>query len=141
VTEKALAELVKELTDVTGPRPVTAAELASAKDGIIRGYAAKFADNAAVATTLNDLVVYDLPDDEFATYRAKVEAVTLDGVNRAAKKYLDPSRMTILVVGDRAKVEGPLKTLPFAKVIRFLDAEGNQVPAAASGSGQATGGR
>ena len=33
--------------------------------------------------------------------------------------------MTILVVGDRAKVEPALKDLPFAKVINVLDPEGN----------------
>ena len=40
-----------------------------------------------------------------------------------AKKYLDPSRMTILIVGDRAKVEPAIKDLPFAKVVNVLDAE------------------
>ena len=46
--------------------------------------------------------------------------------------------MTILVVGDRAKIEGPLKTLPYAKDIIFVDTDGNPVPASAS---SASGGR
>ena len=138
VTAAALAEMLKELTDITGPRPVTAPELARAKDGIIRGFGARFADNAAIANALTDLVVYDLPDDEFATFRAKLEAVTCDDVNQAARTYLDPSRMTILVVGDRAKVEGSLKTQPFAKAVRVLDAEGNQVPFNVTSPNQAT---
>ena len=36
--------------------------------------------------------------------------------------------MTILIVGDRAAVEGPLKSLPWVKAIRRLDAEGNPLP-------------
>ena len=36
--------------------------------------------------------------------------------------------MTILIVGDRAAVEGPLKNLPWVKTIRRLDAEGNPLP-------------
>ena len=42
--------------------------------------------------------------------------------------------MTILVVGDRAKVETGSKSLPYAKVINVLDPEGNPLPPAASGT-------
>ena len=38
--------------------------------------------------------------------------------------------MTILVVGDRAKVEPALKTLPYAKVINAVDVDGNPLPRA-----------
>ena len=80
------------------------------------------------------LVLYDLPDDYFTTYPAKVEAVTKADVDRVARKYLDPDQMTILVVGDRAKVEARLKSLPFAKVINVLDPDGNPLPPAAAGT-------
>ena len=36
--------------------------------------------------------------------------------------------MTILVVGDRSKIEGPLRSIPFVKNIRLLDQEGNPLP-------------
>ena len=73
------------------------------------------------------------PADYFTTYQAKVEAVTKADVDRVAKKYLDPEHMMILVVGDRAKIEPALKTLPYAKVINALDPEGNPSPEPASG--------
>jgi zinc protease len=128
-TKEALSELIKELTDITGPRPVTDAELAFSKDRIIRGLPSRFETTMGVATTLTDLVLYNLPDDYFTTYPSKVEAVTKADVDRVAKTYLDPQKMTILVVGDKAKIEGPLKSLPFVKVINVLDTEGNTVPA------------
>ncbi|MBV8557223.1 MAG: hypothetical protein JO116_16790, partial [Planctomycetaceae bacterium] len=37
----------------------------------------------------------------------------------------------ILVVGDRAKVDPGLRSLPFVKVINVLDPEGNPLPPAA----------
>ena len=46
VTKEALVELIKELTDITGPRPVTEAELAFAKDRIIKGFPARFETDA-----------------------------------------------------------------------------------------------
>jgi hypothetical protein len=42
--------------------------------------------------------------------------------------------MTILVVGDRSKVESSLKSLPFAKQVAFLDSEGNPLPPSAAGA-------
>ncbi len=53
-----------------------------------------------------------------------MEAVTSADVQRVAKKYIDPSHMTILIVGDRAKIESSIKELPFAKVVNILSTEG-----------------
>ena len=52
-------------------------------------------------------------------------------VDRVARKYLDPGHFTILVVGDRAKVEPALEVLPYAQVINVLDPEGNPLPSTA----------
>ena len=118
------------------------AELAFAKDRVIKGFPARFESigggglgpgggggGGGLAGTLAEVVLYDLPADYFTTYRQKVEAVTQAEVERVARKYLDPSRMAILIVGDRAKVEPTIKDLPFAKVINILDTEGNPVAA------------
>ena len=128
-TKPALVELVKELTDITGPRPATPEELAFAKDRVVKGFPARFETIAGVRGTLAELVLYDLPADYFTHYRSKVDAVTAADVHRVAQKYLNPERMTILVVGDRAKVEADIKELPFAKVINVLDVEGNPLAA------------
>ena len=126
-TKAALIELVKELTDITGPRPATAEELAFAKDRVVKGFPARFETTAGVSRTLADLVLYDLPADYFTTYRSQVDGVSMADVHRVAAKYLNPEEMAILIVGDRTKVESELKGLPFAKVITVLDTEGNPV--------------
>ena len=131
VTKEALVELMKELDDIAGPRPATAAELAFAKDRIIKGFPGRFETTAGVAGALAELVTYKLPVDYFATYQARIEAVDQAEVDRVAKAHLDPARMTILVVGDRSKVEPTLKDLPFAGSITVLDPEGNPVAAPA----------
>ena len=134
-TKAALVELIKELTDITGPRPATDTEVAFAKDRLIKGFPSRFESIAGgggrrggggggLGGTLAELVLYDLPSDYFTTYRDKVEAVTADDVHRVARKYLDPGRMAILIVGDRASVEPAIKSLPFAKVINLLDTDG-----------------
>ncbi len=91
MTKEALVELIKEITDIAGPRPVTDAELAFAKDRLVRGFPNQFETTFGVAGTLADLVLYDLPDDYFATYQSEIEAVTKADVDRVARKYLDPT--------------------------------------------------
>ncbi|MGH7784179.1 MAG: insulinase family protein, partial [Candidatus Binatia bacterium] len=71
------------------------------------------------------LVTYGLPDTYFNDYISKINAVTIDDVNRVANKYLDPSKMAIVIVGDRKVVEGKLKELGYP--VTTLDAEGNPV--------------
>src|SRR5262249_4694407 len=125
VTREALVELIKELTDITGNRPVSDPELAFAKEQIIRGFPGQFETTSDVAGTLLELALFGLPDDYFANYTAKVAAVTRGDVNRVARQYLDPGHFTILIVGDRARVEPALKTLPAARVVNVVDPEGN----------------
>ncbi|MHC5544473.1 M16 family metallopeptidase, partial [Singulisphaera rosea] len=108
--------------------PATDAELAFAKDRTIKGFPSRFETTFGVAGAIAGLVIYDLPPDYFTTYQSKVEAVTKGDVDRVAQKYLDPKHMTILIVGDRSKVEPGLKSLPYAKVINVLDPEGNPLP-------------
>lgn len=47
--------------------------------------------------------LYDLPADYLQTYRDKVNAVTLEDVERVAKKYISPDKIAIVIVGDVEK--------------------------------------
>lgn len=124
VTRDALVEMIKELTDITTNRPPTEAELAFAKDRMILGFPTRFETTRGMASTLADLVAYGLPDDYFGRYTANVAAVTPADAARVARKYLDFKTMSILVVGDRSQIEDSLKSLPFVKGVRRLNAEG-----------------
>ena len=133
VTKESLLEIFKELSDLNGSRPVTDAELAFAKERIVLGFPSRFETTFGVAGQLATLFADDLPDDEFERYQSRITALTKADVDRVARQYITPETMTVLVVGDRAKVEGPLKSLPFVKVIRRLDPEGNPLPDAGVG--------
>ena len=79
----------------------------------------------AISGQLSHLVIYGLPDSYFNEYISKVNAVTIEDVDRVAKKYLDPSKMAIVVVGDRKVIEPGLKGLGYS--ITILDTEGKPV--------------
>ncbi|HUR97556.1 MAG TPA: pitrilysin family protein [Pyrinomonadaceae bacterium] len=125
VTKEAIVEFMKELNGIRGPIPVTEKELDYNKQSLIRRYPAGFETVGAISSQLSNLVVYGLPDSYFNDYITKVNSVTLDDVNRVAKQYLDPSKMAIVIVGDRKTIEPGLKDLGYP--IIFLDADGKPV--------------
>jgi zinc protease len=125
VTKEAVWEVMNELKEVRSGRPITQKELDYNKQSLIRRYPAAFETVGAISNQLASLVVYGLPDTYFNDYIGKVNAVTLDDVNRVATKYLDPEKMAIVIVGDRKVVEGGLKELGYP--ITILDTEGNPV--------------
>jgi zinc protease len=135
VTKESLVEMFKELTDIAGDRTVTDAELTFAKERVVLGFPSRFETTFGVAGQLATLIADDLPDDEFDRYQSRVDALTKADVDRVARQYITPETMAILVVGDRSRIEGPLKTLPWVKAIRRLDAEGNPLPDAGAAGG------
>ena len=72
---------------------------------------------------MNELVVYNLPDDYFNKYIEKVLAITKADVERVAKKYLNLDKISIVIVGDRVKIEKNVQNLNLGpvKVIKIED--------------------
>jgi zinc protease len=125
VTKEAIVEFMKELNGIRGGIPVTQKELDYNKQSLIRRYPAGFETVGAISNQLSNLVVYGLPDNYFNDYISKVNSVSLDDVNRVAKQYLDPSKMAIVIVGDRKAIEPGLKELGYP--ITILDNEGKVI--------------
>ena len=67
------------------------AELAAARDFLVGVFPLRFETPGPVVGALGGIVVHDLPDDELARYRARIEAVTAADV-QAARRGPDPSR-------------------------------------------------
>lgn len=121
-TKEAVEEFMKELNGIRGQRPVTPKELEDNKQALIRRFPAGFETVGQISTQLSNLVIYNLPDNTFNDYISKINAVTLEDVNRVANKYLTPDKMAIVIVGDRKVIEPGLKQLGYP--ITLMDTEG-----------------
>ena len=126
VTKEAVAETLKEFTDIRGERPVTEEEFTAARTSTLRGLPSQFETVGQTLRQLIRLAVFDLPADYFATLPSAIEAVTLDDVRRVAEKRLDGSHLAILVVGDAEVVEPGLAELGIP-IVR-VDYEGRKAP-------------
>jgi len=124
-TKEAVQEFIKELNGIRGAIPITQAELEVNKQSLIRRFPSQFETVGQISGQLSNLVIYRLPDSTFNEFITKVNAVTADDVNRVANKYLDPSKMAIVIVGDRKVIEPGLKELGMP--ITMLDTEGNVI--------------
>ncbi len=86
----------------------------------------RFQTISDVGFALDELVTYGRPLDDFATLPARLDAITPQDVLDAARAYLHPNTIKVFVVGDRAKVEGPLRSLAMGEV-EVRDAHGDVV--------------
>ena len=127
-TKDALAGIIEEMSDFTGERAITDVDVAETDATKIPVALGQFETNADIAFQIWELVAYNLRDDYYEARLDDVVKVSKADLDRVAGKYLKRERLTILIVGDRSQIEGPLRTLPFVKSICMLDANGNPVP-------------
>lgn len=79
---------------------VTEAELDAAKKYLTGSYPLQFDGNRRIANILVGLQAQNLPIDYPLTRNAKVDAVTLEDVSRAANRFLKPENLRFIVVGE-----------------------------------------
>ena len=123
VTEPALRDLLDELRQAREIR-VPDQEFADAKRSLVAAFALAIESPQAA---LNNALIrwrYGLPADYWDRYPERIMAVTQDEVQAMARKYLDPKKLQIVAVGDRAVAEEVLKRLGRLQV---FDADGKKV--------------
>ena len=114
-TVKATQAMLEEIHELK-TKPFTSAELANAKDQLLNSFIFHYDSREKVLAEATTLEFYGYPADFLTRYRAGIEAVTLADLERVANKYVDPSKLAILVVGNEAHYETPLTDLKLGTV-------------------------
>jgi zinc protease len=118
VTVSAIGELLAQLDRIRDSDP-SDDELRDVKDFLVGVFPLRFETTAGIASAIEPLAVYALPDDYWQTYRERIEAVTPDDARRAAVELIRPDELVILLTGDAARLRedlagggfGPLEEL------------------------------
>jgi zinc protease len=124
--DSALIEFMKELKDIRGGRPPSDDELAQAKASLVQSLPASFEAVAGLNANIGSIYTQGLPEDYYQQFAKAVNAVTREDFVRVAKQYIDPDKLAIVIVGDRAKIEGPLAATKIAPIVR-LDINGDPI--------------
>jgi zinc protease len=123
-TKGALVELRKELTNVVGSKPPTAAELETVRTNTLLGMASRWETADAVLGTLGDIDTFKLPADYWAKYADSYRSVTPAQVEATAKAIIPNQNHVWVIVGDRAKIEKGIRELNIGE-LHIVDANGD----------------
>jgi zinc protease len=108
-TAEALTEFFHELNGIL--KPVPADELARAKNYVSLRFPGTFETTGDMSRRLEDMIVFQLPDDYFSKYVQNIQAVTAADVERVAARYILPARFAVVVVGDLKTIEPRIRAL------------------------------
>ena len=113
-TGPSVQEFFNELDNIL--KPVPSEELTKARNYVALGFPGEFETTGDLARKLEDLVVYNLPEDTYAKFVGAVTGVTAADLQRLAARYIQPDKMAVVVVGDRKSIEGPIRQLNLGPV-------------------------
>jgi len=107
-----------------------AAGRASPLQGMVNNLVSGFPNSVqtvqGLSAALQSLIVWGLPLDFYTTYREKLSAVTPEDVKRVAASKLTPDNVIVVVAGDLAKIEAPIRARNLG-ALEVWDANGNKV--------------
>ena len=102
---------IKEEIKRMQAQPISAKELAFAKESTINSFVFNFEDPGQTLSRLMRYEYFGYPADFLFRYKKEVEVTTAADVQRVAKQYLKPENFVTLVVGNQKAINPPLTRL------------------------------
>ena len=111
-TGEALRLAVDEIAKLQRER-VGERELADAQAYLAGSFPLTIETPNDIATQVLNVIFYELPITEIGTFRERVQAVTPDDVQRVARQYIRPDRLSIVLVGNAEAFVPQLRRVGF----------------------------
>jgi predicted Zn-dependent peptidase len=106
-TGASMKEILFEIARLQS-EPPSEAELQGIKNYLVGIYVLQNSSRTGVIGQLENGNYNELAPDYLDTYVQKLASVTPADVSAMAKKYLSPDKMTVVVVGDKSKIDAQL---------------------------------
>jgi predicted Zn-dependent peptidase len=103
VTAAALKEILYEIDELQ-ENPPGDEELTGVKNYVSGVFVLQNSTPSGIINILNVLDLHGLPDNYLTDYVSNVHALTPNDISETAQKYLRQDDMTLVVVGDRARI-------------------------------------
>lgn len=111
-TTEALRVIVDEIARLQR-EPVSHRELASAKDYLAGSFPLTIETPDEIAAQVLNVLFYGLPLSEIEDYRDRVNAITPEDIQRVARQYLRPDRLSVVLVGNASAFTDELAGIGF----------------------------
>jgi zinc protease len=115
-TGEALRLMVDEFSRLQRDR-VSQTELSDAQAYLAGSFPLTIETPGDIAAQVLNVVFYELPVEEIGTFRERVQAVRPDDIQRVARQYVQPDRLSIVLVGNASAF------VPQLQKVGFTDAE------------------
>lgn len=123
-TDSALSEIMRELKDFS-EKGITPEELAFMRSAVGQRDALRYETGFQKAGFIRNILDNNLPADYVDQQSKIVSTMTKEEIDALARKWVNPGKMNVLVVGDKAKILPGLEKLGYE--IIELDVDGNPV--------------
>ena len=110
-TKESIQEIAKELNMFVGDKQITQAEFDKTRQNTVLSMSGQWETNAAVTGSLLDVVRYNLPDDYWKKYSARIQSLELKDVQSLAKSMVQPGNVGWFMAADASKVKSGLSEL------------------------------
>jgi len=131
VTDSAIQQILLEMNRIV-ENAVTQQDLDGAKAFFMGDFGRSLQRSSTLANFAIALEKYNLPADFFKNYLKKIDAVTIEGIQSAASKYILPQNAWIIVVGDE-KHAGSLAQFAADGKVEIYDMYANPTKTISSG--------
>lgn len=129
VTDSSVVELVKEIEKIRTV-PVSQAELDQAKAKYVGDFVLALERPSTIAQYALSILTEGLPSDFYTTYLQKINAVSIEDIQRVTQKYFHLNNARIFVTGKGSEVlENLEKAAPLGTTlpIKFYDKYGEEI--------------
>jgi zinc protease len=124
-TDSAVAAVVQQYQRIVA-EPVPAGELTGSIANLVGSFPSSVQTAQGLANRIQTVLVNRYPLDYYSNYRERLAAVRPADIARVGAARLTPNAVTVVVAGDLATIEAPIRALNLGPV-EVWDAEGRKV--------------
>jgi zinc protease len=125
-TKEALMELRRQTRMIAGEKPISDTELRTAKANFAQGYASGFETTSDLTSIVANLWISNLPQSAIQSDPDQVARTPLADVRAAAASFARLDKASLLLIGDRNKIEEGVRSLNIGPII-LLNTDGSPI--------------
>ncbi|MDD8027047.1 MAG: pitrilysin family protein [Acidobacteriota bacterium] len=104
-------ETIKSLIKDIQTNPVTDEEMTTSRNSLINSFVFRFEQKSQILAQYMSLKMDGYPDNYLETYIDNIRKVTKADIQAAARQYMNPEKMILIVVGNEKLFDKPLSSL------------------------------
>lgn len=120
VTDSSVTLIIEELKRIVSEE-VTDEELQTVKNYLTGVFPLQLETANAIATRVLNLKLYGLPKNYYSTYISNIQKLTKQDIMNAAKTYIDPNNIYIVLAGNSNSIKEKMKSFG---AVHIFDADG-----------------